>query len=113
MATLTATTISRAGQSLAGAAAGASGDQWANTGKEFLIVTNASIASINVTLDIQKTVDGQAVTDPIVAVGAGITKIIGPFPTGAYNNSTTGRAGCTYSAYADVTVKVIKCEATT
>jgi hypothetical protein len=109
MATLTAATVSRTGVDVAGAAADVAGDEWANTGYEFVEVKNGSGSSINVTLDIQATLDGAAVTDPVVAVAAGATKIIGPFPKGIYNNSTTGRARIAYSAVTSVTTKVLKC----
>lgn len=111
MAILTAATVSRAGVDVVGAAAGAGGDSFANTGKEFLEVKNGGAASINVTLDIVATLDGQPVTDPVVAVGAGVTKIIGPFPTGIYNDAN-GRVNVSYSAVTSVTVKVLTCNTT-
>lgn len=106
MAVLTAATVSRAGTDVAGVAAGAGGDSFANTGKEFLEVKNGSGASITVTLDVQATLEGMAVTDPTVAVAAGATKIIGPFPTHLFNDAN-GRANVTYSAVTTVTVKVL------
>lgn len=108
MATLTVAAAARTGVDIVGVAPDAAGDEWANTGKEVLLVNNASAGSINVTLDIKSTVDGAAVTDPVVAVGAGVTKMIGPFPTGIYNDSGTGRAKATCSATASVTVKVMQ-----
>lgn len=111
MATLTVTTVTRAGHDVAGVAAtaGAGGDEFANTGQEFLEVKNGSGAPITVTLDIKSTVDGAAVTDPTVTVAAGVTKIIGPFPPSIYNDSGTGRAKVTYSDVTTVTVKALKC----
>jgi hypothetical protein len=107
MATLTPTSAARTGVDLAGAAAAGGGDQWLNTGKELLTVKNGSGSSINVTLDIQSTVDGAAVTDPVVAVGAGVTKLIGPFPTNIYNDGN-GMAKVSYSSATSVTVKVVR-----
>lgn len=109
MATLTVATVTRAGVDVVGSAATAStGDEWANTGAEFIEVKNASVASVNVTLDIKATLDGAAVTDPVVVVGAGVTKIIGPFPPGVYTDSTTGRAKATCSDVTTVTIKALK-----
>jgi hypothetical protein len=109
MAVLSATTITRAGVDTAGAAAGAAGDSFTNTGQEFLLVKNSHVsASRTVTLDIKATIDGLGPTDPTVTVAAGIEKIIGPF-TNAYNH-TDGRVYVTYSdSAADLTVKLIKC----
>lgn len=107
MAILTAATVSRAGVDVAGAAADAAGDEWANTGYEFVQVRNASAGVVTVTLDIRATLDGATVTDPTVSLAAGETKIIGPFPTGLYNDAN-GRARIAYSAVASVTTRVLK-----
>ena len=109
MATLTVTTVTRAGVDVAGVAADALGDEWPNTGQEFIEIKNGGGAGITATLDIKSTVDGAAVTDPTVSIGAGATKIIGPFPTGIYNDSSTGRAKVTYSGVTSVTIKALKC----
>jgi hypothetical protein len=103
MAILTVTTVSRAGIDIAGAAADVAGDSFPNTGHEYLVVKNGSASPITVTLDIKQTVDGQTVTDPTVTIAAGASKIIGPFPTGIYND-TNGRVGVTYSAVTTVNV---------
>jgi hypothetical protein len=108
MAILTVATVTRAGVDTAGVAADVAGDEWVNTGQEFVEVKNGSGAGITVTLDIQGTIDGAAATDPTVAIGAGVTKIIGPFPTGIYNNQTTNRARIGYSAVTTITTKVLK-----
>lgn len=108
MATLTVVDIARTGVDVAGVTPGGSGDEWANTGKEFIEVKNGSGSSITVTLDIKSTVDSAAVTDPTVSIAAGITKAIGPFPTGIYNDSSTGRAKATCSATTDITIKALK-----
>jgi hypothetical protein len=109
MATLTVTEISRDGVDVAGVTPTAgTGDEWANTGRELILVANASGGSINVTLDLKGTIDGLAITDRVVAVGAGVTKAIGPFPTGIYNDSSTGRAKATCSATSSITIKALK-----
>lgn len=107
MALLTAAVLARTGVDIAGVTPGGSGDTFVNTGQEYVIVKNSSGGSINVTLDVVATVDGAAVTDPVVAVGAGVEKMIGPFPTGWYNDGN-GQAKVTCSATTSVTIKVVK-----
>jgi hypothetical protein len=114
MATLTVQTVTRAGVDLAAAfvTPAAGGDEWANTGQEYLHVRNASGSPITVTLDIKNAPDGLAVTDKTVSVPATTGhQVIGPFPVGNYNDSTTGLAKATCSATASVTVAVVKCPA--
>lgn len=108
MATLTVQTATRAGFDVVGVAADGAGDEWANTGQEVIEVKNGGGGSITVTLDIKPTIDGAAVTDPTVTITAAQTKMIGPFPTGLYNDATTGRAKVTYSGVASVTIRAIK-----
>jgi hypothetical protein len=106
MALLTATAITRAGVDTAGVAADVAGDTFANNGREYAIVKNGSASPITVTLDAQVQVDGQAVVDRTVTINAGIEKIIGPFPTGIYNDAN-GQAKITYSAVTSVTTKIL------
>jgi hypothetical protein len=108
VAILSVATISRLGVDVAGVASDVVGDEWPNTGQEFVEVKNGSGGSINVTLQIRGTIDGAAAVNPVIAVGAGVTKIIGPFPQGIYND-TNGRAKITYSAVVTVFTKVMKC----
>jgi len=91
-----------------GVAADSLGDEWPNSGLEFIEVFNGGGGSINVTLDIRPTLDGAAVVDPVIAIPAAGRRIIGPFPPGIYNDAT-GRAKVTYSGVASVTIKALKC----
>lgn len=108
MATLTPIALARTGTDIAGVTPGGSGDDWVNTGAEFVAIKNGSGAGITVTLDIVATVDGAAVVDPTVAIAAGATKLIGPFPKGIYNDPVTGKAKVTCSATASVTIAVVR-----
>lgn len=108
MATLTVATVSRAGTDIAGTSAAGGGDVFANDGYTFLKVTNGGGSSINVTIDCTQTLDGMAVTDPVVAVAAGATKLIGPFSPSLFNDAN-GRVGVGYSAVTSVTVAALKC----
>lgn len=104
----TVTPLTRAGIDVVGVTPDATGDEWPNTGYEVIEVKNGSGAGITVTLDLKPTVDGAALVDPTVSIGAGVTKMIGPFPPSWYNDSVTGRAKATCSATATITIKVIK-----
>jgi hypothetical protein len=69
------------------AASAANNAEFANDGRTILCVLNTATAC-NITLITQSTVDGQAVADPVIAVGIHATQVtlIGPFPPGIYNN---------------------------
>jgi hypothetical protein len=106
MATLAvATPVSRAGITLVGAAVSAS-DKFANSGRQFLAVINANVASTVVTITTQATVDGNAVADPAVTVLTGTTKLIGPFPPSTFNDSN-GDVTVGFSVTSSVTVLVL------
>lgn len=110
MALLTASTAARTGVDTVGATPTAStGDTFATHGKEYFIVKNGSGSPINATVDFIATLDGFSIADPVIAVAAGVTTIIGPFPPAYY--AATGIPGgvvkITCSAVTDVTVKVI------
>lgn len=104
MALLTATSFSRSGVDVIGAAAASGGDTFANTGYEIFVVKNGSGGSINVTFTSTVTVDGQAVADKVVAVADGAHVSIGPFPVGYYDDTVA----VAYSDVTSVTVKVLK-----
>lgn len=110
MAVLTATSLVRTGiNPVPTTAADALGDEVANPGGDIaFIVKNDSVSSITVTLDIRAAgPDGAAVTDPTVTVGAGATRMVGPFPTGIYNDAS-GRAKITYSDVTTVYVLAVR-----
>ena len=107
MATLTVGQIDRssgATYSLVSAAAG--GDVFANNGKTFLVARNANgAATRTVTFAITQLVDGVTPAGKAVTIAASTTKVLGPFPTGIYNN-TSGQVAVTYSdSAADITVQ--------
>ena len=58
-----------------------------NDGRIILEVNNTSGGSLNVTVGTPGVVDGLAVADLVVAVAAGATRLIGPFPPAIYNQS--------------------------
>lgn len=108
MALLTVVDLVRAGVDMSSAVAAAGGgDAFLNTGKEFLAAKNASGAPITITFVTQVTVDGQAVADLAVAVPAGHTMLIGPFPPGYYNDGS-GQVQVTYSGVTTLTVMPVR-----
>jgi len=105
MALLDITAASRAGLDAAGGvAASAGGDRFKNTGKELLVVTNASGGPVNVTCETTVEVDGQAVADNVVACADGKSTIIGPFPLPDYSDEV----GVSYADATSLTVQVIQ-----
>ncbi len=85
------TTISRAGVATGSDASEVAGDttndhNMVNTGVEFLSVRNAGVTPRTLTLITPGTIDGQAVGDRAVTIGASATgKLVGPFPTNIYS----------------------------
>lgn len=71
------------------------------------MVKNDDASAITVTLVTQGTVDSQAVADRTVTVAAGAIKLIGPFPTATYNDSS-GNVQVTYSAVTSITVGAVQ-----
>jgi hypothetical protein len=116
MATLTRQKIVIGGLAHSLVAAGAAGDVADNSdGKTFLLVSNGSAASINVTVTAQETSLATAthgtltISDNVVAVAAGVSKLIGPFAKQAYNNSSKQLA-IAYSSATSVTVAALYIE---
>jgi|TARA_R100001198_G_C5218307_1_gene201328 hypothetical protein len=115
MATLTVATAVESGVATADTSANSGGDEFVNTGREVLVVVNShgSDNDINVTITAQTT----SFTDPllgtltkanqVVAVNEGVTKVIGPFPTAAFNDGA-GKVQITYSAVTSLKVGVVQ-----
>ena len=61
------------------------GVQFANTGKEFILLNNTDVGAVNVTFQTPQTVDSLAVAERVVAMGAGEERMLGPFPPTTYN----------------------------
>lgn len=105
---ITRQSITRTGPNpISTASANADGNYWTNDGVEYLYVVNGGGSACVITLDIQKTVDGQSVTDPTVSVAGSNTSIIGPFTTSVYND-TNNRMNVSYSQVTSVSVAVLR-----
>jgi hypothetical protein len=109
MALLASQSITRAGLASAYAAAAGGGDTFTPDKDTYLEVINGSGGSITVTIATPRTdAYGNAIADNAVAIAAGVTKKIGPFPAEAYADPTTGLASITYSGVTSLTVGVFK-----
>lgn len=96
------------------AAASVGGDVMPNgEGDAFVIVKNDGGGSINVTATIQsgsRTIEGFGTltkSSLVVAVPAGERRVLGPFPRGAWNNSS-GQVALSYSGVTSVTVRAFR-----
>lgn len=112
MSLLTVESVGRSssGTNLAGVAATAGGDTFINTGSEVLIIKNGDSSGMTLTVVTPVTVDGQAVPDETMAVAAGETRMVGPFPPGWFNDTLAsgGVVSLTYSSVTSLTVKVVR-----
>ena len=107
MADLAVQSISRAGYEPTYAAADVAGDAFPNSGKEFIHVLNGDVSSHTVTVAIVRQIDGLSPTARVVTVPASEDRMIGPFPTGDYNDGD-GKVNWTYDAVTSVTVGVFR-----
>jgi hypothetical protein len=88
-------------------AAQVDGNAFPNSGGEFIHVKNGAGSSINVTVLTTRSVDGQVVTNRVVAVPAGDDRMIGPFQAGNFNQGN-GEVWFNYSAVTTITVGVFR-----
>lgn len=86
------------------AAANVDGHTIPGGGDVLLFVLNGSGASINVTVQTAATEDGLAVAEQVVAVAAGVQKVIGPFRPTTYDRPSGGAdPGVIYVDFSAVT----------
>lgn len=83
-----ATVMVRTGLLVSGALPTASSlsDTFANNGKQYLLVRNADSGAHVLTFDTPLQIDGLTVQNPTVSIGAGETKLIGPFKPTTFND---------------------------
>lgn len=105
MATLAAQTVVRAGLAPSYSSCAAGGDEFVNTGKEFIHLKNGHTSAQTVTIETTKTIDGLAVADRDVEVPASGERMIGPFPTATYNDGEN-KAQLTYDGVVSLTIAV-------
>jgi hypothetical protein len=109
MAQLAIVSPARVANVFAEASAAAGGDEFANTGKELLVIEHVNGGGSNVTLTIvtPQTVDGLAVADKAIVIAPGTRQLLGPFPKGIYNDEDDN-VNLTYSAHTDIRVAVLR-----
>jgi len=103
VATLAVQKIVPAGLSPSLVAADEDGDQFANGGRVFFHINNASAAPITATIDSVQPCSQGVDHNVAVSVPAGAERLVGPFDPRRFNNSS-GRVAVTYSAVTSVTV---------
>ncbi len=107
-ATLTVGTISRSGITLSATSAATLGHKLTNDGNTFVEVINGYTATITATFITPRTIDGLAIDDLSVAVAAGATTFVGPFPVGTFNqNDGTSEHSMLYIDYSDETTVTV------
>lgn len=112
MATLTAQKITDSGTTAAMSSATSGGDEFLNTGLEFLFVQNAHSGSHTVTITAQVTnihhqMFGTVTKSNITkVVAAGAETFIGPFKQAAFNDGNN-KVQITYSAVTSLNVAVL------
>lgn len=113
MATISAQELNETGiAAITFTAAGAEGDEFANSGSQFIVVKNDSLSSITTTIVVQKaSVDSPLYgtltkANATLVVVAGRIGYIGPFKAPSFNNGD-GNVEITYSAYESLSVAVI------
>lgn len=113
MAAITVQEVDFQGAVITESAAAAGGDTVKNDGRTYIQITNGGGSSITATITAQKSsvvkvgYGDLAIADQDVTIAAGVTKIIGPFPTDRFNNSY-GSIEVGYSAVTSVTIGAFK-----
>ncbi len=104
MATLTIVTINLAGGNPAFVAAAEAGDEFLNTsGRTMLHVKNGAGVARTVTVECERPCSYGFLHDAVVEIPAGEERIIGPFATFRFND-TSNKVQVAYDNHADVTV---------
>lgn len=81
----------------------ADGHKFLNDGKMTFLEIENGVTEFTLTVQVAKTVDGQAVTNQTYTVGASKDYMLGPFPADIYNQSD-GKVYVDYSEVSDGTV---------
>lgn len=83
------------------------GHMFDNDGQVLVVLSNTTGGSVNVTFVTPNTVDGLAIPDRVVAVGAAAEVVVGHFDRGDYNQPAGADSGKVYVNFpgADALVK--------
>lgn len=105
MATLAIQAMTNAGLEATFASANSGGDEFVNTGNEFIQMKNGATDSI-CTIATAATLDGFAVADQVVTTSANEERLIGPFTPATFNDSAN-KIQLTYDSVANVTIAIV------
>lgn len=84
--------------------AAAAGDTFDNDGKTWFEITNGDASPMTVTVVGQKTLPTGASASKAIAIPAGETWLVGPFPVGIYNTDGANEVSITYSSVTSLTI---------
>ena len=108
MPTLTPQVIVLEGITPALVAADVGGDEFVNSGKDFIHIKNVNASPMDVTVNSQAVCNQGVDHDAVVTVPATTgEKFIGPFPKDRFNDAS-GKVQITYSAITDVTIGIVR-----
>lgn len=108
MAELTPQVIVLAGITPALVAAEAGGDDFVNSGRDFIHIKNGDASPMDVTINSQVDCNQGVDHDISVTIPASTgEKFIGPFPKDRFND-TAGKIQITYSAVTSVTIGIVR-----
>lgn len=107
MATKTVQIVSLTGLTPAYTACTAGGDEFVNSGREFIHVKNGHTSPQTVTVNSQEACDQGADHDIVVSVTNAEERMIGPFPKGRFDD-TAGKVQLTYSGVTALTIAVVR-----
>ena len=99
--------ITRAGLEATYSSAHADDNKFVNDGRSTFVHVKNGTGDVIITLQVAKTVDGNAVTDPTVTCTADEERLIGPFPADIYNQ-TDGMVYIDWDDESNVTFAVLK-----
>jgi hypothetical protein len=107
MATLTVQDIVLAGLEATYDACTGGGDEFVNTGREFIHFINGDAADKTITIDSQNACNQGSDHDVPVVCTANEERLIGPFPGGRFNDANN-KVQITYSAVTSCTIAIIR-----
>ena len=108
MATLTPQVVTLLGIIPTLVAAEVGGDEFVNSGRDFIHIKNTDAAAMDVTIDSQKPCSQGEDHDCVVNIPATSgEKFIGPFPKDRFNDEG-GKVQITYSAVTGVTIGIVR-----
>ena len=111
MAVLSTQSAVLTGTTLTYASCAGGGDKFRAGEHTMLAVTNASGGAILVTVNDPNSDSPTSAAgfnpDVVVSVGAGTTKIFGPFPASRFRNSNDGMVDVTYNAVVGLSIAVV------